>query len=208
MNALPVLYSYRRCPYAMRARMALFMAKINVEVREISFKNKPAEMLAASPKGTVPVLVLTNGKVLEESIDIVHWALTPQLCPLHQALISQNDGEFKKYLDRYKYPSRFPQENQNPVFWRTQALPFLEKLEELLAAHPYLNGEKLGVVDISIMPFVRQFSKVDEAWWQTTPFPHTQKWLKNMVEAPLFTSVMKKRATWQSGDDAECLIPN
>jgi len=168
---LPILYSYRRCPYAMRARMALHYAQVQVEIREISFGNKPKHMLEVSPKGTVPVLVLTDGQVIDESLDVMRWALAqrdsedwllqknPELQANAFALIAENDGAFKQALDHYKYAVRFPE--NPPEFYRTQGEAFLQKLELSLDQNHYLLGQHQSIADIAIFPFIRQFSSVD-----------------------------------------------
>jgi glutathione S-transferase len=145
MSNHPVLYSYRRCPYAMRARVGLYLSGIQVEQREIVFWDKPEQMLQASPKGTVPVLVLPDGKVIDESRDIIFWALENranhnlELAPSHllddiNRWIDLNDNDFKEWLDKYKYADRFPEQSQE--YYRCQALPFLNRIEESLFSMP------------------------------------------------------------------------
>lgn len=203
---LPILYSYRRCPYAMRARMALAYANIPVEIREISLKQKPASMLQVSPKGTVPVLVLTDAKVLEQSLDVIEWALNqrdefdwqlsgalPQQT-LMQQLIALNDGAFKLALDKYKYAVRFP---ENPAeIYRAQGEEFLQRLESLLKQTAYLCRDACSKADIAIFPFVRQFSMVDEAWFAMADYPALKAWLKGLINSPLFIGIMQKYPTW------------
>lgn len=199
---LPILYSYRRCPYAMRARMALKYANINVEIREIALKEKPAEMLIASPKGTVPVLVLQDGKVLEQSLDIIYWALQQRDIdgwltadkPLTQRLIAENDGSFKQALDKYKYAIRFPE--QSVEFYRAQAEVFLQKLERLLAKSVFLLGDKVSLADIALFPFIRQFSGVDPVWFEAVAYLKLKAWLKQLVDSDLFVDIMQKRPTY------------
>lgn len=199
--SLPILYSYRRCPYAMRARMALHYAGIKVEIREIALRDKPKHMLAVSPKGTVPVLVLPDGNVIDESLDIMAWALA-QNDPdtwltdnsLLQALLSENDGSFKQALDQYKYASRFPE--QTGEHYRQQGELFLAKLETLLTNHRYLLSDNLTQADIAIFPFIRQFSMVDSAWFATSPYPRLRSWLEDLVASTLFENIMKKYPTW------------
>lgn len=193
-NAPPILYSYSRCPYAMRARMALVSAGVQCEVHEIDFKKKPAAMLAISPKGTVPVLHLAESAVIEESLDIMRWALAqndPQNWMVaDEALIAENDGAFKAALDRYKYPNRFPEEDCSNA--RAQALAFLEKLNALLETQNHLSGDDVGVVDIAIFPFVRQCANVDRAWFDDLPLAALQKWLAGHLASDLFKHIMKK----------------
>lgn len=201
---LPILYSYRRCPYAMRARMALHMANIQVEIREISLRDKPAHMLQVSPKGTVPVLVLQDGQVIEQSLDIMLWALQQHdpeswLQPENlqwQQLIDANDGAFKQGLDRYKYPERFPEQPQ--IVYRTLGEVFLQKLEALLQAQPYLLGQQASVADVAIFPFIRQFAAVDAAWFSQSPYTEVARWLTAWVNSDLFTSIMQKYPVYQS----------
>ena len=199
---LPILYSYRRCPYAMRARMALKYANINVEIREIALKEKPAEMLIASPKGTVPVLVLQDGQVLEQSLDIMYWALQQRDIDgwltadklLTQRLIAENDGSFKQALDKYKYAIRFPE--QSVEFYRAQAEVFLQKLERLLAKSVFLLGDKVSLADIALFPFIRQFSGVDPVWFEAVTYLKLKAWLKQLVDSELFVDIMQKRPTY------------
>lgn len=196
--ALPILYSYRRCPYAMRARMALKYADVAVNIIEISLKEKPAHLLQISPKATVPVLVLANGQVIDQSLDIMHWALHQRDSDawlladkkMTQALIAENDSSFKQALDQYKYAIRFP---ENPAeVYRAQGEVFLAKLEDLLKQTKFLLGEQLSLADITIFPFIRQFAGVDAAWFETADHPKLKKWLSYLVESALFKSVMHK----------------
>ena len=158
-----VLYSFRRCPYAMRARMALRYSGVPLSIVEVSLKAKPAEMLAASPKGTVPVLVCADGRVIEQSLEIMHWALRQHdpdnwLQADHAGLIEANDSVFKVLLDRYKYAIRYPE--QPMEHYRAQGVGYLQRLEDLLAHTPYLAGPALSLVDVALAPFVRQFAHV------------------------------------------------
>ena len=198
MAALALLYSYRRCPYAMRARMALSYAGIAYQVQDISLKDKPAGLLAVSPKGTVPVLVLSDGRVLEQSLDIMHWALQ-QHDPAQwlgidrdksQALISENDRAFKQALDKYKYASRFPE--QSAASYRSQAEVFLCKLELALQDQLFLSGTHLSLTDVAIFPFIRQFAAVDANWFAQAAYPKLQAWLQARLESSLFLGVMVK----------------
>ena len=199
---LPILYSYHRCPYAMRARMALKYAGITLELREITLKDKPAAMLKASPKATVPVLVLQDGRVIEQSLDIMHWALQHQdnyawLSAdnvMTQQLITENDGSFKQALDKYKYAIRFPE--QSAGVYRTQGEEFLQKLEKLLSQSEYLLTNQISLADIAIFPFIRQFSGVDTIWFEAAPYPNLKVWLKTLIESELFVSIMEKQPTY------------
>lgn len=206
--SLSCLYSFRRCPYAMRARLGLLFADLPVALREITLKNKPAKMLAISPKGTVPVLQLADGVVIEESREIMEWALEQQdpqelLNPktLHQGntLIEQNDQEFKHWLDRYKYADRHLEMTQTE--YRQKGEAFLQILEALLTKNTYLLGDSVTIADIGIMPFVRQFAHVDRDVFYSLPYPKLQIWLKNWLAHPLFIQAMTKFQPWQDGDE-------
>ena len=206
--SLSCLYSFRRCPYAMRARLGLLFAELPVELREITLKNKPAKMLAISPKGTVPVLQLADGVVIEESREIMEWALEQQdpqelMNPktLHQGntLIEQNDQEFKHWLDRYKYADRHLEMTQTE--YRQKGEAFLQILEALLTKNTYLLGDSVTIADIGIMPFVRQFAHVDRDIFYSLPYPKLQIWLKNWLAHPLFIQAMTKFQPWQDGDE-------
>jgi glutathione S-transferase len=202
---LPILYSYRRCPYAMRARMALWAAKIQVELREVSLREKPQHLLQISPKGTVPVLQLSDGTVLEQSLDIMRWALLQndalgwlkEDMLMVDSLISVNDGEFKKALDRYKYPERYPE--QSMLFYREQGEQFLRRLEALLAEHRFLLGDSASMADVAIFPFIRQFAAVDAQWFGQSAYSRLREWLAGWVEGELFAEVMQKFPTYIEG---------
>lgn len=204
----PRLYSFRRCPYAMRARLGLLFAGLQVELREITLKNKPPQMLAISPKGTVPVLQLLDGTVIEESREIMIWALAQQDpqgllndAALHEAnvLIDKNDNEFKYWLDRYKYADRHLDMSQ--AEYRQRGEVFLQMLEALLIKNPYLLGERITIADIGIMPFVRQFAHVNRKVFYDLPYPNLQRWLQDWLNHPLFLQAMTKFAPWQEKDD-------
>lgn len=207
-SSLPLLYSFRRCPYAMRARLGIVFAELQVELREIVLKNKPPQMLAISPKGTVPVLQLTDAAVIDESRDIMIWALEQndsqglldsKVLAQANALIDQNDNEFKYWLDRYKYADRHTDMTQTE--YRQKGEVFLQLLEELLTKNVYLLGDKVSIADIGIMPFVRQFAHVDRNVFYDLPYPNLQRWLQDWLEHPLFVQVMTKYTPWQEGDD-------
>ena len=205
----PILYSFRRCPYAMRARMAIRYSQLRVELREIEFKNKPAAMLQASPKGTVPVLVCDDATVIDESLDIMHWALqqndpegwlqAAQQKDIDQ-LISENDASFKTHLDHYKYAVRFPE--HSALYYRQQGETFLQQLEQRLNRHEFLLGDSVSLADVALFPFVRQFAHVDLAWFDAAPYPGLRRWLNRWLESELFLSVMKKRPVWTEGQEA------
>ena len=197
-----ILYSYRRCPYAMRARMALKYASIEVEIREISLRDKPASMLQISPKGTVPVLKLGD-LVIEQSVEIMHWALE-QSDPdgwlsvdqqLANAWLNTNDGPFKKLLDQYKYPNRYPELNPQEVLDSAVAL-MLDPMETALSKQAFLMGEHLSWIDVAIFPFIRQFSMVNLEQFETLPLPKLKHWLAKRLESKLFQSVMHKYPVW------------
>ena len=196
----PILYSFRRCPYAMRARMALAVSGTPHEIREVKLSDKPAEMLAASPKGTVPVLVLPDGQVIDESLDIMRWALArndPErwLDGDDAALIAANDGPFKHHLDRYKYPDRHASE---PLEHRALGLAMLGEFDRRLVSRAYLCGETRSLTDAAILPFVRQFAAVDRAWFDAQPLPALQRWLATGLVSPLFAQIMEPRPIWLS----------
>jgi len=201
---LPILYSFRRCPYAIRARMALHYAGVQVELREILLRDKPASMLAASTKGTVPVLILPEGTVLDESYDVMHWAIeqydpdgwwSDSVEAEISGLIQENDGKFKTHLDHYKYFDRYPE--QSMEYYRSQAEIFLAVLEKKLTTGRYFLGNSISIADVAIFPFVRQFSFVDKDWFDGAPYPNLQSWLDNFLGSDLFLSVMGKHAVWQ-----------
>ncbi|MDB5673489.1 MAG: Glutathione S-transferase, N-terminal domain [Sphingomonas bacterium] len=201
-SAVPILYSFRRCPYAMRARMALLVSAVPFELREVVLRDKPAAMVAVSPKATVPVLVLEDGAVIDESIDIMRWALRrndPEdwLAGDDTELIDRFDDRFKHHLDRYKYPDRHQAE---PVEHRTAALALLAELEQRLARRANLCRETRALADIAIMPFVRQFAAVDRAWFDAQPVPRVQGWLARHVASPLFDQAMLRVAPWTPDD--------
>lgn len=193
-----MLYSFRRCPYAMRARMALAVSGMVYLMREVSLRNKPATLLAASAKGTVPVLVLTDGRVIDESLDIMHWTLE-QNDPEHwlapgeamMELIASNDGPFKAHLDRMKYANRYP--GANPTVHRAEAVKWLAVLEQRLASNTYLFGSAASLADVAIFPFVRQFAHADAAAFAREPLPSLQAWLARWESTALFQSVMAKQ---------------
>ncbi len=207
-SSLPCLYSFRRCPYAMRARLGLLYAKIPVELREIILKNKPPQMLDISPKGTVPVLQLSDDRVIEESREIMTWALgqhDPQglldskILEQANALIDNNDNEFKPWLDRYKYADHYPEMTQ--IEYRQRGEAFLQILEDLLTQNDYLLGNSISIADIGIMPFVRQFAHVDRDIFYDLPYPNLQHWLQYWLKHPLFIQTMTKYQPWQEGDE-------
>jgi glutathione S-transferase len=215
-SGLPVLYSFRRCPYAMRARLALAASGQAVEHREVVLRNKPAAMLLASPKGTVPVLVLPGGEVIDESLQVMLWTLrrsdpaswlTPARGSLDDmlTLIGHNDGAFKQQLDRYKYPNRYPDEHGDDVqgfalAQRTAASGWLATLDARLA-DGWLTGLRPALADMALLPFVRQFAHTDANWFAAQPWPRVQAWLAGFESSPLYASVMHKHLTWVAGQE-------
>ena len=204
---LPCLYSFRRCPYAIRARMALAYSAISVELREISLSNITHELLRISPKATVPVLYFPDGTIFEQSLDIMNWALSvsdPQQWQIDdsesQQLIRQNDEDFKPLLDAYKYADRFPKLSQ--LEHRNNAEYFLRRLEDRLNQHKFLSAERPTITDMAIMPFIRQFAGVEPKWFEHCEYAGVRRWLNQQTDSDLFKLVMRKYDFWQPGDDA------
>ena len=200
-----VLYSFRRCPYAMRARMALAYTKVPYEHREILLRDRPQTLYDLSPKGTVPVLQLDNGSVHDESVDIMKWALEKndpdqwyKYNLEHQdKLVTRNDETFKRRLDRYKYHIRYPERSFEE--YRSDVSEILNEYNALLDSDSYMFGETICFTDIAVMPFVRQCAHVDLNWFNTN-FPDLAKWLKNLKESELFKSIMPKYDLWVEGE--------
>ena len=204
----PILYTFRRCPYAIRARMALRYANITVRIREIVLRNKPESMLAYSPKGTVPVLILNDGLVIDQSQDIMRWALKNAdpdgwLREEYQVninqLIEDNDNKFKPLLDNYKYPQN--SEKKDGAYYRNQAIPYLQALNDSVSQHRWLLGEHISLADVALFPFIRQFAMVDKDWFWQTSLPSLQTWLQYLLDSDLFLSVMKKYHPWQGEEE-------
>lgn len=205
MSAL--LYSFRRCPYAMRGRMGLKVSGLEFEHREIILRDKPVHMLELSPKGTVPVFLTQDGQLIEESLELLRYALE-QNDPLgwldcdHKAanaLIERNDGPFKHHLDRYKYASRYRADAKRgdiDTVHREAAEEIIKDYENRLLKNAYLLGDRQTIADIAIFPFMRQFANTDIDWWNAAPYPQTQNWLKNHIESELFLSIMIKYPLW------------
>ena len=200
----PVLYSFRRCPYAMRARLAIASSGLAVELREIVLRDKPEAMLLASPKGTVPVVVTDN--VIDESLDVMHWALGQsdpegwlEMPGIGFDLINECDGPFKTALDRTKYAVRY--DDVDVTVERHKAGLFLHKLDAMLEGRTYLFGEHPKMADFAILPFVRQFAHTDLEWWEAQPLLHAQNWLAAFKASERFTSIMTKYTPWKTGDD-------
>ncbi|MBE9186231.1 glutathione S-transferase [Microcoleus sp. LEGE 07076] len=204
----PILYSFRRCPYAMRARLALMVSNRVCELREVVLRDKPQEMLDVSPKGTVPILIDVDGRVLDESIDIMLWALRqhdpekwliPEQGSVAEmlALIAEFDGGFKYHLDRYKYPERYA--GVDAGVHRYEGALFLKKLNAKLNATKYLYGNNVALADRAIAPFVRQFAGTDQDWFNQQPWQPLQVWLTAFADSEIYVSVMQKYPKWESG---------
>ena len=207
---LPVLYSFRRCPYAIRARMALLKARVTVELREVVLRNKPQALLDISPKGTVPVLVLPDGAVIEESLAIMRWALAQNghshglslaEDPVLLQLVALNDGPFKQALDAYKYPERHRHASADTHRAHGEAV-LIELLEQRLSDQPFLSGASAGFADVAIFPFVRQWAAVDAAWFECSRWVAVRAWLKGWLEGESFGHAMHKYPAWLLGQTA------
>jgi len=205
----PILYSFRRCPYAMRARLALMVSNRVCELREVVLRDKPQEMLEVSAKGTVPILIDVDGRVLDQSIDIMLWALRqhdpekwlmPQQGSVAEMLelIALFDEGFKYHLDRYKYPDRYP--GVEAQAHRHEGALYLGRLNTQLSATKYLFGNNVALADMAIAPFVRQFAHTDPAWFNEQPWPGLQAWLAEFTESQIYSSVMQKYPPWESGN--------
>ena len=213
MPTPPILYSFRRCPYAMRARLALASSGLNYELREVALRSKPPELLAASPKGTVPVLVLPDGEVIDESLDVMLWALRQHdpegwlqaaEASLDEmlALIAECDGAFKRQLDRYKYPNRYASEHTDDVqafaaLHRAAGAAWLVSLQHRLRDKNWLFSDGASLADMAVLPFVRQFAHTDAAWFAAQPWPQLATWLARFEASILYTGVMNKHMPWQ-----------
>jgi glutathione S-transferase len=209
-----ILYTFRRCPYAMRARISLHLSQLNPLVREIELNNKPAEMLAISAKGTVPVLITTANQVFSESIDIMRFALTEYPAPethyltpaeyqsllywldkpATESLINANDNDFKPWLDKYKYADRSPEYSQ--LWYRQQAENHIQRLENCLNQHRFLCTDTVTLADFAIVPFIRQFANVEPTWFNSAPYPKVSVWLATLINSPLFNVIMHKYPLW------------
>lgn len=203
-TSFPVLYSFLRCPYAMRARLAIAQSEIVVELREVVLRDKPQALIDVSPKATVPVLVLSDGRVIEESLDIMHWALKQNdpngwLEATGEELVHENDSVFKKHLDRYKYAQRYPEHPQ--VYYREQGEKFLQRLEKRLLSQAFLSGNQMGFVDAAVLPFVRQFAFVDHDWFNNSLYVNVKLWLDTFLDSEDFKSIMIKYPQWHFGDN-------
>jgi len=196
----------------MRARIAMARAGSGARLREVVLRDKPEAMLEVSPKGTVPVLVLANGEVIDESLDVMLWALSQDdpdswLADRDNCLawIERSDHEFKGWLDKYKYANRHPEQTEH--WYREQGEQFIQAMESQLSTHDWLGGSHCRLCDVAVFPFIRQFAGVDPTWWQSAPYPSTRAWLDRWLADPLFTSVMRKYPQWHPGDQ-EPLFPD
>jgi len=196
----------------MRARLGILLAKQAVMIRAIDLRDKPPEMLAVSPKGTVPVLVLDNTEnngqatVIDESLDIMLWALNqsdpdnllysdePSQLPLMLSLIGRFDNEFKTHLENYKSAKRYHEASKTDH--RQQCEAFIAELDQRLSQQKYLMGDKLSLVDYAILPYLRQFARVERQWYTQTPYTHLHNWLKQHLTSQLFSQAMKKYPLW------------
>ena len=200
----------------MRARMAIISSELTVEIREVSLQNKPKELVLISEKATVPLLQLNSIKIIDESLDIMLWAFSkndpdslhhPEYKDYRQnSLIAENDTDFKKYLDHYKYADRFPLHNVE--FYREQAESFIKKLDEILKQNNFLMGATVSCVDYAIFPFIRQFAQVDTTWFEKSPYTHLQKWLEYFLVSTIFSRSMQKYPPWKNGDSATFFPPS
>lgn len=197
---LPILYSLRRCPYCIRARLGLLLAEQSVLLRDVVMKNKPAKMLVISPKGTVPVLQLANSSVIDESLDIMLWALTqndpnnlldrehPDALAEMKALITHNDNDFVNALEKYKTAARY--HHSDEIDHRQQCERFIAQLEHRLSQHQFIMGDTPSLVDYAVLPFIRQFSRVDRQWYLSAPYPHLQRWLIRHYQNPVYSKAL------------------
>ena len=206
-NNLPILYSFRRCPYAMRARMAIHISGQKCELREVLLRDKPPSMIEYSAKGTVPVLILQDGKVIDESLDVIDWALNlndpddwqrSKDTKKTKELIKINDVEFKYHLDRYKYSKRY--DNEDPEFHRKKCLKFIESVNNELNNSKYIFDDNISYADIVLLPFIRQFRIADIEWFDSLPYDNLKKWLSSFLDSSLLHSIMKKYDLWKEGD--------
>jgi glutathione S-transferase len=205
-STLPIIYSLRNCPYAMRARIAIFKSKQIVLLRDLVLSNKPAEMIAVSPKGTVPVLVLANGTVIEESLEVMLWALQQtdpdDLLHGHKegalaamlSLIHEFDNDFKTSLEAYKCAKRYQEDNVAQC--RVVCQQYIEQLEQRLTEHTFLMSDRESLADIALVPFIRQFARVERQWYLQSPYPMVRRWLNSYLQSPVFTKVMAKHPLW------------
>jgi len=185
---LPILYSFRRCPYAMRARMSIVRTGFACEHREVILRDRPQHMMEISPKGTVPVMLLPDGAVIEESLEIMQHVLDWELDDQESRWVARNDNEFKYHLDRYKYPNRY--ENVDSLVHRTSAQHYLDDLDELLSV------EISTALSDALFPFVRQFANHDRGWFDSQSWKNVHNWLDQNLTSAEFSLCMKKYPQW------------
>ena len=210
---LPVLYTFRRCPYAMRARISMYYSKISYEHREILLKDRPEKLYDLSPKGTVPVLNLPDGKVIDESLDIMKWSMSvndPDSWFVNNIsdqlnAIRINDHHFKKWLDKYKYHDRYPEFSVQ--YYRDECEVILKIFEKKLDNEKYLFYQKVSLGDMAILPFIRQFANVDISWFNER-FNNLSEWMSELIESEIFQSMMKKYRVWDPSSKGEDVIFN
>lgn len=201
----PILYSFRRCPYAMRARLAIKASGIIVEIREVELKNKPKEFLGISPKATVPIVCISSKQIIEESLDIMEWALKindPLKLLKYEKLnrieihniLNKLENEFKQNLDRYKYSSRF--DLPSPKLYRDKNLQTLNEFNNLLQNNKGICSSHLSLLDYAIFPFIRQFRNVNSVWFDSLELKFLQTWLYELIDSDEFSSIMKKYEIW------------
>lgn len=223
--ALPILYSLRNCPYAMRARLAIFKSGQPVALRDVVLTNKPAEMILASPKATVPILVLEDvipsnsenqvgvaTNVIDESLDVMLWALNksdpnnllhknkPEVLNEMLALINDFDVEFKTRLEAYKCAKRYHETTLSDC--RVACEAYIQRLEKRLTEHKFLFSAQESLADVALLPFIRQFARIERQWYLQSPYPNLQRWLSSYLQSPMFTKVMAKHPLWlNSGEE-------
>ena len=198
-TTLPILYSFRRCPYAMRARMSIVRTSYTCEHREVILRDRPDHMMEISPKGTVPVLLLPNGKVIEESLEIMQHVLSWELSTEDLNWVDRNDNEFKFHLDRYKYPNRY--ENIDSLEQRSMAKAYLDDLDQ------FLSNEISHSLSDALFPFVRQFANHDREWFDAQNWEHLHDWLANNLSSKEFALCMKKYPQWCEGNELVTFPP-
>ncbi|NQY34141.1 MAG: glutathione S-transferase [Alteromonadaceae bacterium] len=208
----PILYSLRNCPYAMRARIAIFKARQQVQLRDVILSNKPAQMIAVSPKGTVPVLVVEQTTVIDESLDIMLWALgksdhddllqshDPSALVNMLKLIARFDNEFKVCLEKYKCAKRYHEDTITEC--RQACEVYVQSLEQRLSEHDFIFSAKESLVDLALLSFIRQFARVERQWYLQSPYPKLRQWLNNYLQSPMFTKVMSKYPLWHENHEA------
>ena len=200
----PILYSFRRCPYAIRARMVLSYMEVSVDLREVLLNERPQSLYKISSKGTVPVLLLNDGKVFDESLDIMLWAIEQGEQKLYEdklneqnQLIKYNDTKFKYWLDKYKYHVRYLEHSRD--YYQRKCSKTLAEYDMMLRGNAYLMGDRIRLADIAIFPFIRQCANVDQNWFNNK-YPNLNQWLEIWKESRLFKSVMMKYNQWILGD--------